>query len=217
MIEADNLGEDATARGRPRWFIPALLGVGLGGLLGLAILLLPQGVPTTTALISPRPTPAAGASLAAPSPSVQIQPDQPAATTPARWTRTLVAFAEVLRPARIFVFHSVVLTKKGEDAYGRPHIAPIASESTAATRFVLYDDGTFALQFAWRLVGEPPSEARGRYTEANGVITFDRWDWEGLGGPYGATGRLEGNLLSVFYSGAMVGDEYQHAVYLRTQ
>jgi len=207
MIEADNLGEDATARGRPRWFIPALLGVGLGGLLGLAILLPPQGVPTTTALISSQPPPSASASLAAPSPSVQVQSGQPAAATPASWARTLVPFAQVLRPARIFVFHSALVT----------------DELTASSRFVLHDDGTFALQYAsqlvWKRVDEPPSEeTRGRYTEANGVITFDRWEpvWS-ESGPFAATGRLEGNLLSVRYNWHMQLSDYVDAAYLRTQ
>ncbi len=210
MIEDLDSSEDTVARARPWWFIPALLGVGLGGLLGLGSLLLPQGVPTTTALISSRPSPSASALLAAPLPSVQVRSGQPAATTPARWTRTLVPFAQVLRPARVYVFQSALVDERG--------IISTRSDSTASSRFVLYDDGTFALHQAWQLAGEPPSEERGKYTEANGVITFDRWEpsWS-VSGPFVATGSLEGNLLSVRYNMAMRGSDHEDAVYLRTQ
>lgn len=41
-----------------------------------------------------------------------------------------------------------------------------------------------------------PGEYRGRYTEANGVITFE-WDGWSRAGPWGATGTLNGDSLTV--------------------
>ncbi len=54
---------------------------------------------------------------------------------------------------------------------------------TTASRFVLYDNGAFELQY----VGL--GEYRGGYTEANGVINF-QWEGWSTAGPWGATGTV---------------------------
>ncbi len=79
------------------------------------------------------------------------------------------------------------------------------------SRYILYDDGSFLLQYAV----QPPIETPGRYTEADGWITFD---WSPMFGPSEASGHLEGNFLRVWYSFDMkLSDSYfwDDAVYIR--
>ena len=65
------------------------------------------------------------------------------------------------------------------------------------SRFVFYEDGTFALQTYATEGGR--WEFTGRHTRAN--ATFDlRFDNNGLGLPWAATGTLHGDTLSVGYN-----------------
>ncbi len=82
-------------------------------------------------------------------------------------------------------------------------------EYTMKSRFVLYDNGAFTLQYT-SLGGE----YRGGYTEANGVITFE---WEGLSvaGRWSATGTLKDGSLTVQYNTIMQLDDFEDAVYTR--
>jgi hypothetical protein len=79
---------------------------------------------------------------------------------------------------------------------------------TKTSRFVLYDDGGFVLQYV-----NPPGQFRGGYTVANGVITF-AWEGWNIGGPWGATGTLNGNSLTVHYNAVMVGSDFEDAAYV---
>jgi hypothetical protein len=81
------------------------------------------------------------------------------------------------------------------------------SDYTKESRFVLYDNGKFVLQYMTRFTEHP-----GRYTEANGVIYFE---WEGLEGrrPWGATGTVVGEYLTVQYSLNMQLADFENAVY----
>ena len=81
------------------------------------------------------------------------------------------------------------------------------SEYTKASRFVLYDNGAFVLQYAGLGI-----EYRGRYTEANGLIVFE-WEGWSSAGPWGATGTLTGNSLLVSYNMIMQLTDFEDAVY----
>jgi hypothetical protein len=82
------------------------------------------------------------------------------------------------------------------------------SDYTKQSRFVLYDNGAFALQYASR------GEYRGAYTESNGVITF-QWEGWSISGPWGATGTLKDGLLTVQYNLIMQLTDFEDAVYLK--
>lgn len=82
---------------------------------------------------------------------------------------------------------------------------------TQQSRFVLYDNGAFVLQYAICNCG---GAYRGRYTEANGVITFE-WEGWSTAGPWGATGTLKGDTLTVQYNLIMMMSDFEDAVYLR--
>jgi hypothetical protein len=81
------------------------------------------------------------------------------------------------------------------------------SGGTWASRYVLYPDGTFALQF-----GGPGLQYRGRYTESNSVIVFD-WDGWSTAGPWGATGTLDGDIMTVRYNLVMMLTDFEDGAY----
>jgi hypothetical protein len=64
------------------------------------------------------------------------------------------------------------------------------SNYTKESRFVLYDNGAFVLQYVGLGGGY-----RGGYTEANGVIVFE-WEGWSAAGPWGATGTVKGDSLT---------------------
>ena len=123
------------------------------------------------------------------SPSGTSQPPAFVPTPPA-------SFPPVSGQARIFVFDH--------------QLEYPVHDYTKNSRFVLYGSGAFALQYAGR------GEYRGRYTEANGVITFE-WDGWSLAGPWGATGSLIDDSLSVRYNVIMQLTDFEDAVYLRAR
>lgn len=75
------------------------------------------------------------------------------------------------------------------------------------SRFVLHDDGTFALQYSGVDI-----EDRGTYKEANDVITFD---WGCCG--WVATGSLRNDSLSIRYSDNMLHSDFHDGVYIRAR
>jgi hypothetical protein len=79
---------------------------------------------------------------------------------------------------------------------------------------VLYDDGTFALQY---LESQGAFEYHGTYTEANAVITF-RWKAnQDVTAPWRpATGTLTDDFLTVRYDLIMQLDDFEDAAYVRT-
>ena len=81
-----------------------------------------------------------------------------------------------------------------DDVYSKYHGARLVS------RFVLYDDSTFALQFASGLFGH--FEYDGRFTRADSQITFIWQGWSAAGA-WGAEGTLHGNTLTVAYNDIM--------------
>jgi hypothetical protein len=80
---------------------------------------------------------------------------------------------------------------------------------TTQSRFVLYDDGAFVLQFP-TIAGDG---YRGGYTEANGAVTFE-WEGWNIAGPWGATGTLNGNSMTVQYDLIMQLSDFEDAVYM---
>ena len=79
---------------------------------------------------------------------------------------------------------------------------------TQESRFVLYDNGAFVLQYG--TAGGYP----GRYSESNGVITFE-WEGWSAAGPWGASGRLTDDTLSVRYNLVMQMTDFEDAIYVR--
>ncbi len=94
-------------------------------------------------------------------------------------------------PARVFGFQS------------SPY--PAVLPYTAASRYVLYGDGSFVLQY-------PHVQYGGTYTEAAGRITF-AWEGWSTAGPWGATGVLTDNSLSVSYNTIMGLSDFEDALY----
>jgi hypothetical protein len=86
----------------------------------------------------------------------------------------------------------------------------VVSGYTTRSRYVLYDNGAFALQYS----DNGGFEYLGGYTAANGIITF-KWDGWSTAGPWGATGTLKGDTLTVAYSEGMMMADFEDAVYLK--
>jgi hypothetical protein len=86
------------------------------------------------------------------------------------------------------------------------------SDLTKTSRFVLYENGVFVLDFSACNCGE---RYRGGFTETNGVITFE-WEGWNIMGPWGATGRLDGDTLAVQYNLVMQLSDFEDGVYRRT-
>jgi hypothetical protein len=57
---------------------------------------------------------------------------------------------------------------------------------------------------------------RGGYEQVNGVITFE-WEGWNVAGPWGATGTLSGDVLTVRYNEIMLQTDFEDAVYVLTR
>jgi len=82
------------------------------------------------------------------------------------------------------------------------------SSYTIGSRFILYDDGAFALQYPGGL------EYRGGFTEIAAGIWFD-WEGWSSAGPWGALGTFHGDTLTVQYNMVMSLSDFEDAVYVR--
>ena len=76
---------------------------------------------------------------------------------------------------------------------------------TAASRFVLFDDGTFMLQY-------PHVVYRGTYTQDGSALVFS-WEGWSSAGPWAATGSLVEDSLTVRYNVVMTLSDFENAVY----
>jgi hypothetical protein len=83
------------------------------------------------------------------------------------------------------------------------------SDYTRNSRFVLYDNGAFVLQYP--SLGE--GGYSGGYKDVNGVITFE-WEGWSVAGPWGATGTLKGDSLTVQYNEIMQHTDFEAALYV---
>lgn len=72
------------------------------------------------------------------------------------------------------------------------------------------DNGGFVLQYAG--LG---FEYRGGYAETKGAIAFE-WEGWSAAGPWGATGTLKGDSLTVQYNLIMQLTDFEDAVYTAT-
>jgi hypothetical protein len=86
------------------------------------------------------------------------------------------------------------------------------SDYTKKSRFILYDNGAFVLQYP-SLGG---GGYRGGYKDASGVIIFD-WEGWSVAGPWSATGILSGDSLTVKFNDIMLWTDFEDAVYLLMQ
>jgi hypothetical protein len=86
---------------------------------------------------------------------------------------------------------------------------PRISAYTETSRFILYDNGSFTLQYA-----SFSGEYRGTYTESNGNVVFT-WEGWSAAGPWGAEARLDGDLLAVRYNLIMQLTDFEDANYVR--
>ena len=138
-------------------------------------------------------------------PATPTGPTTPIETIPARPTppgaTSASDFPPVSRPTRSYVF-------------ARELSLPV-NEWTQSSRYVLYDDGTFALQY---LLSGGSFEYRGTYTETNALLTFHWQANQNVPAPwYPATGTLIDDSLTVRYDFIMILDDFEDAVYVRTE
>lgn len=127
-----------------------------------------------------------------------------------------VGFPHVSGPGRIYAFSE--LAPPGLDGYDDRDGRTLAA--TAASRYVLYDDGTFALQYS-----DSGVELLGAYTEYGGWLALhwyanatvppehpypDKWP-----GPWEATATLDRETLVVTYPLRMWLDDFINAAYVR--
>jgi hypothetical protein len=59
------------------------------------------------------------------------------------------------------------------------------------------------------------SKYPGSYKQENNAIMF-QWEGWSVAGPWGATGTLRGDTLTVVYNDIMVMTDFEDAVYLKT-
>ena len=83
----------------------------------------------------------------------------------------------------------------------------IVADYTRASRYVLYDNGAFELQY-YRLGGS----YRGRYEQTETGVTF-HWEGSSGAGPWGASASLSGDTLTVRYNFIMQMTDFEDAVY----
>jgi hypothetical protein len=115
---------------------------------------------------------------------------------PTPTARPATTFPPLSGPSRTFVFDRELMYR--------------VSDYTKKSHFVLYENGAFVLRFP--SVGE--GGYRGGYADADGVITFE-WEGWNVTGPWGATGIVEGNSLTVRYNQVMQWTDFEDAVYVQ--
>jgi hypothetical protein len=116
-------------------------------------------------------------------------------TSPIRREPAEKPFPAITRPAALY--------RAPESLYGYP------------SRYVLYDDGSFALQFMSSFYEVPGvSEYTGRYTRSDVLLTLG-FDRSNRFGAWEATGILRADELTVTYNTAMSLDDFVGGTYAR--
>jgi ABC-type transport system substrate-binding protein len=133
-----------------------------------------------------------GCGSSAPSPTGTSQPQAIPAATPPSPTN----FPPLSGPSRTFTFARASSYR--------------VSDYTTQSRFVLYDNGAFVLQYVGLGI-----QYRGGYTEAKGAIAFE-WEGWSTAGPWGATATVKGDSLTVQYNVIMQLTDFEDAVYTAT-
>jgi hypothetical protein len=137
--------------------------------------------------VQPEP-PVIEAPVAAPTPTPAPPPDFPA----------------LARPGEIYNEGAVSI-------YGYPG-SDVYHDGRLVSRYVLYQDSSFALQFSSPKFGM--FEYLGRYSRADSVITLD---FNANAGQWQATGTLRGDSLTVKYNTSMMFSDFEDGVYVREQ
>jgi hypothetical protein len=103
------------------------------------------------------------------------------------------------------------LTKPGA-VYNELNPVQEAGPVQVASRYVLYDDGTFELQMSDI---QKLFVLSGRYTRVDSLITFQDFSAWSAAGPYTASAILRGEELVVSYGLVMQMTDYSDATYVR--
>jgi len=111
---------------------------------------------------------------------------------------TAVGFPAISAPGRIYL--------------GTPPPSSSSQVGGYDSRYVLYDNGSFALQYA--TATSPFFEYRGKYTQSGATLTFT-WEGWSAAGPWGSTGTLEGDTLTVKYNLIMQLSDFVDGTYVR--
>ena len=122
-------------------------------------------------------------------------PAAPTGTNPPPSPPAPVGFPPLTGPSRTFVFDH--------------QLAMSVSDYTTQSRFVLYDNGAFALQFPTLGNGG----YRGAYKVANGLIAFD-WEHSTAAVEWTATGTFRGDSMTVEYNRVMLLTDFEDAEYV---
>lgn len=115
----------------------------------------------------------------------------PTAAAPAAPPATAVTIPPAAGPSRTF-------------AFDRPLSYPVR-DYTRHSRFVIYDNGAFELQF-------PSGTYRGGWSTENGTIVFT-WEGWSVAGAWEASGTLGPDSLEVRYGIIMQLTDFEDAVY----
>ena len=136
------------------------------------------------------PTPFSPSRVSQPPPSPSPEPAPPPAPP-----RTPITFPPLSGPSRTFVFDHILMY-------------PVR-DYTNQSRFVLFDNGAFALEY-------PGFSYPGQYRAAGNVLMFlfqfqgrtvdEAWD--------DATGRLQGDSLTIEFDLLMQHSDFENAVYV---
>ena len=107
------------------------------------------------------------------------------------------------------------LSKSG-DIYNESNSIYAASYAyqggSLVSRYVLYQDGTFALQFVSGTSGF--FEYPGTYTREGTVVTF-AWQGWSTAGPWGSSATLDGDSLTVTYNIIMLMTDFENGRYVK--
>lgn len=125
-------------------------------------------------------------------------PPPPPTDPPARWE----PFPQPARAGRIY---------RGDDSLYA--LFDFSHQGRLVSRYVLYDDATFALQFFSPRFGF--FEYAGEYAQADSLIDFEFEGWS-TAGPWEATGTLRGDSLIVEYNDAMSWSDFMNGAYVRS-
>ena len=126
------------------------------------------------------------------------QPPPPVTDPPARWE----PFPQTTRPGRIY---------RGDDSIYA--LFDFSHQGRLASRYVLYEDATFALQFVSPRFGF--FEYAGEYAQVDSLIDFAFDGWS-TAGPWEATGTLRGDSLIVEYNDVMWWSDFINGTYVRS-
>jgi len=87
---------------------------------------------------------------------------------------------------------------------------------TIRSRYILHNDGTFLLQYNYDegIEYRRGIQYKGWYTQTNNSVPFT-WEGWSVAGPWGATGTLRGDTLTVGYNVIMTLSDFEDALYLR--